>query len=98
MKRYTMSAAASTTHTPTHPERTAFASLGRGPMDFDVTYQVWPNRVAMLKSIDLQRAGEPTPHMWTACRVPAPAVPYVEVDRETVVDHTTRLSFSVRVF
>jgi hypothetical protein len=74
MKRYTMSAAASTTHTPTHPERTAFASLGRGPMDFDVTYQVWPNRV------------------------PAPAVPYVEVDRETVVDHTTRLSFSVRVF
>jgi hypothetical protein len=26
------------------------------------------------------------------------AVPYVEVDRETVVDHTTRLSFSIRVF
>ena len=25
-------------------------------------------------------------------------VTYVEVDRETVVDHTTRLSFSIRVF
>lgn len=25
-------------------------------------------------------------------------VPYVEVDKETVVDHTTRLSFSIRVF
>jgi hypothetical protein len=27
-----------------------------------------------------------------------PRVPYIEVDKETVVDHTTRLSFSVRVF
>lgn len=33
-----------------------------------------------------------------AAERPAPAPAWVEVDRETVVDHTTRLSRSIRVF
>jgi hypothetical protein len=52
MKRYTMSFADSISHVPEHPERTA-KKQGRG-MNFDVTYQVWPNRAAMMKTIDMQ--------------------------------------------
>lgn len=54
MKRYTLSAADSFTHRPEHPERTARRNC-RGVLNFDVMYQVWPNRAAMLKTISLHR-------------------------------------------
>lgn len=48
----------------------------------------------------LQADAEPGTIADPAYRCPCckATVPYVEVDRETVVDHATRLSFSVRVF
>ena len=49
MKTYTMSFAASIDHVPEHPERTACKQL-----EWDVCYQVWPSRAAMLKTIDMQ--------------------------------------------
>lgn len=65
MKRYTVSFAASTEHKPDHPERTARKS-GTG-MNFDVTFQVWPSRVAMARSIRMQQKGAPHPTHWRAC-------------------------------
>ncbi len=64
MKSYTMSMAASLTHTPANPERTAKRS-GSG-MNFDVTFQVWPNRASMLKTIELQGRGVVS-RPWRAC-------------------------------
>ena len=55
MKRYSMSDGASMTHTPEHPERTARQS-GIG-MDFDIYFQVWPNRPSMARSIRMQERG-----------------------------------------
>lgn len=63
MKRYTLSMADSVTHLPEHPNRTAYR-MGRGTMNFDVTYQVWPNRESMLKTIALQEAGENAQYAW----------------------------------
>lgn len=62
MKRYTMSFADSISHVPEHPERTA-KKQGRG-MNFDVTYQVWPNRAAMMKTIDMQERRESRQDDW----------------------------------
>lgn len=60
MKRYTLSFADNIRHVPDHPERTAcFHS------SFDVNYQVWPSRAAMLKTIDMQ--GKRASH-WTDWR------------------------------
>lgn len=64
MKKYTLSFADSINHKPEHPERTARKN-GRG-MNFDVTYQVWPNRAAMLKTIDMQDRREHRPDDWKA--------------------------------
>jgi hypothetical protein len=55
MKRYKLSFADSIKHVPEHPERTAKRSS-----DWDIVYQVWPNRAAMLKTIELQ--GKRAPH------------------------------------
>ncbi len=63
MKRYTLSAADSFTHRPEHPERTARRNC-RGVLNFDVMYQVWPNRAAMLKTISLQDKRESRPDDW----------------------------------
>ncbi len=54
MKQYSMSFADSINHVPEHPERTAQRSFS-----WDVTFQVWPSRAAMLKTIEMQgrRAG-----------------------------------------
>ncbi len=60
MKQYTMSFVASREHKPEHPERTA-KRTGTG-MNFDVTFQVWPNRASMLKTIQMQESG---PHHYT---------------------------------
>lgn len=65
MKKYKMSFAAATTHTPEHPERTAKKS-GNG-MDFDITYQVWPNRASMAKSIRMQQKRESRNDDWRPC-------------------------------
>jgi hypothetical protein len=59
VKRYTLSFADSVKHTPDHPERTAKRSLS-----WDVEYQVWPNRPAMLKTIELQGRRAPRPKDW----------------------------------
>ena len=55
VKRYTLSLAASSTHTPEHPERTARRSLS-----WDVEYQVWPSAGAMETSLRMQ--GKRAPH------------------------------------
>ena len=68
MKRYTMSGAAADTHVPEHPERTAKRNH-TGTLDFDVTFQVWPSRAAMLKSIEMQGRSEPRLDHWRACRL-----------------------------
>lgn len=65
-KRYSLSFAASLEHIPEHPERTAKRS--GGTMDFDIHYQVWPNRAAMLKTIELQSRRESKPTNWRRCQ------------------------------
>ena len=67
MTRYQMSAAQAADHIPDHPERTGRASLG-DLFDFDVTFQVWPSRAAMLKSIEMQGRAMPTRKAWMACQ------------------------------
>ena len=70
MKRYTLSFADSCTHVPAHPDRTARRNCGGdGSMNFDVMYQTWPNRAAMLKSIEMQARGAPNSRNWRACKV-----------------------------
>ena len=64
MKTYTMSFAAAREHKPEHPERTARKN-GLG-MNFDVTFGVFPNRPAMLKTIDLQGKRELRGNDWKA--------------------------------
>ena len=64
MKRYTMTFAAAMEHTPEHPERTARKS-GTG-LNFDVVFQVWPNRSSMAKSIRMQERREHRPDDWRA--------------------------------
>jgi len=60
MKRYTLSLAASLSHVPEHPERTAKRDTG-----WDVMYQVWPSRGAMLQSLKMQARGATT-RLWRA--------------------------------
>lgn len=67
MKHYTLSFADAMTHRPDAPERTARRS-GSG-LNFDVTFQVWPNRASMLKTIELQQRREPHSTDWRACAV-----------------------------
>jgi len=63
MKRYTMSAIEANTHRPAHPERTARRSAGTG-LNFDVVFQVWPNRKSMAKTIRMQQQREPRGGDW----------------------------------
>lgn len=72
LKTYTLSFANSIKHVPEHPERTAMKSL-----DWDIRYQVWPSRAAMLKTIDMQ--GKRAPHRsdWRAWKAPALPNPFV---------------------
>jgi hypothetical protein len=67
MKQYTLSGAAADTHVPDHPERTA-RRTHTGLLDFDVTFQVWPPRSAMLKTIQMQERSEPRSDHWRACQ------------------------------
>ena len=68
MKKYTLSFADAINHTPDHPERTARRN-GTGVLDFDVRFQVWNSRAAMLKTIEMQERGNPRPGQWKACKV-----------------------------
>lgn len=72
MKRYTMSFASACSHIPTHPERTARKN-GTG-MNFDVTFQVWPSKAAMLKTIEMQDKRESRQGDWKACAIPPDAL------------------------
>ena len=57
MKHITMSFAAAREYKPVHPERTARRNCA-GIMNFDVTFVEFPNRAAMLKTIELQEKRE----------------------------------------
>jgi hypothetical protein len=70
VKRYTLSAADAYTHAPAHPDRTAKRSAGTG-LNFDVVFQVWPSRAAMLKTIQMQSKRESHWADWRACKVPS---------------------------
>jgi len=66
MKTVKMSFAASLTYRPEFPERTASRShLG---LDMDVTFQTWPSRAAMLKTIEMQQSGPAKLTHWRACQ------------------------------
>lgn len=64
MKRYHMSFAASLIHVPECPERTAQREL----QSFDIEFQVWPSRAAMLQTITMQRRAAPRPNHWRPCK------------------------------
>ena len=65
MKTYRMSWAAAQNHVPEHPERTARRE-GSG-LDFDVTFQVWPNRASLVRTIRMQQKCVPHFTDWRAC-------------------------------
>jgi hypothetical protein len=67
VKTYRLSFAASCSHVPQHPERTAKRNLSG--LDFDVIYQIWPSRAAMLKTIDMQGKRAPRGDDWKACKM-----------------------------
>ena len=62
MKRYSLSAAAAIDHVPAHPYRTGY-KMATG-MNFDVYFQEWPNRAALLKTIEIQGRSAPHPTHW----------------------------------
>ena len=68
LKTYVLSFADSIKHVPEHPERTAMKSLA-----WDVRYQVWTSRAAMLKTIDMQGRSAPRADHWRACKIPLTA-------------------------
>ena len=70
MKRYTLSRAGSFKHVPEYPERTAHRNC-HGVMNFDVEYQVWPNRASMLKTIDIQERASNSQYNWRETKTKA---------------------------
>jgi hypothetical protein len=68
MRKYVMSFAASLEHKPEHPERTA----RRSRTDWDVEFQVWPNRASMAKTIRMQEKGCEVGHAWKIWRASVP--------------------------
>jgi hypothetical protein len=62
-RTYTLSMAASITHVPAHPERTAIRNA-IGTLSFDIIYREWPSRGAMLTTLDMQGKHEPHPGDW----------------------------------
>ncbi len=65
MTTYRMSWAQAQEHKPEYPERTARRE-GSG-LDFDVTFQVWPNRASMARTIRMQQKREHHLTDWSAC-------------------------------
>lgn len=65
MKKISMPFGRTIGYVPEHPERTA----RKAGLSWDslVTYQTWPNRASMAKSIRMQESGPPRPDHWKAC-------------------------------
>lgn len=65
MKRVSMPFGRTIGYVPEHPDRTA----RKTGLSFDslVTYQTWPNRQSMARSIRMQESGPPRPDCWKAC-------------------------------
>ena len=63
MRRYTLTAAQAIEHAPEHPERTA-RRHAEGFLNFDVTFQVWPNRPSLARTVRMQQAGERRADDW----------------------------------
>lgn len=61
MKTYTLPMGQSVNYQHPSPERTAFKVSG-----WDYTYQIWPNRESMAKSIRMQEKRAPHPSNWKA--------------------------------
>jgi hypothetical protein len=61
-KQYILSFAASLSHKPEQPERTAKRTCGD-----DVMFQVWSNRAAMAKSIRMQQSRAGKAKDWKPC-------------------------------
>jgi hypothetical protein len=66
MKRYRLSLAASMTHEPQHPERTA-RRASSDPHDLDDIYQTWPTRAAMARAIRKEQQRPPKRTDWRPC-------------------------------
>jgi len=66
MKRYTLTGAQADTYKHEHPDRTARKRASPGVLDLDVTFQVWPSRKAMARSIRMQQQREWRPDDWRA--------------------------------
>ena len=65
LKTYVLSFADSIKHVPEHPERTAKKALA-----WDVRYQVWPSRAAMLKTVEMQGKRASRSDDWCPCKWP----------------------------
>lgn len=72
MRHYILSVGQALDYKHDAPERTAYRS-GTG-MNFDRYYQVWPNRISMVKTIRLQQRGERNLSWWT------PVIPLRETE------------------
>lgn len=66
MKRYSMIFGRSIGHVPEHPERTARKTTGS--LGETITFQVWPNRASMAKTIRMQEKRESRSDDWRACQ------------------------------
>ena len=65
MKKYTMPFAAASEHKPEHPDRTARKSA-EGHLNFDVVFQVWPNRASLAKTVRIQQKAGAS-NTWRPC-------------------------------
>lgn len=63
MKSYILSFADAIKHVPEFPERTA-----RKTLTWNVKFQVWPSRAAMLKTIEMQGKRAPRSDDWRPCK------------------------------
>ena len=66
MQRYTLTAAQAAEHQPDHPERTARRPAA-GFLNFDVVFQVWPNRPSLARSVRMQERREHRRDDWHPC-------------------------------
>jgi len=64
-KSVKMSFAASLSYKPLNPDRKAVRS--HSGLDMDVTFQEWPSRAAMLKTIEMQDKAPPKATNWRPC-------------------------------
>ena len=63
-KRYVLSFAASLSHIPEFPERTAKRDIYIGPAEWDIEYRVWPNEASLQKTFEMQDKSPPSSKHW----------------------------------